>query len=323
LKILIVKIGAIGDVCMARAMLQAAPPQAEITWLCGNSVAPLVRLFPGRITVMPVDDAALLAGSLLARLGVLAGIWMRLAGKRFDLVATGHSDGRYALLSLTVAAALRRSFATERLVRGRFFGDEYARLIHGLDGPAAPRARYQALAAARPGALKGGRWALLFPGGARNLLRDNALRRWPLEHYAALTGLLKKKGWKVAFAGAESDAWVRPAMLKAGALDLLGRFGLDATLGLCAEASLVVTHDSGPMHLAAASGTRVLALFGPTPPSDFASGYENVEPLWGGADLACRPCYDGKEFAPCTDNRCLGDLAPGAVMRVLGAARAR
>jgi heptosyltransferase-2 len=323
MKILIVKIGAIGDLLMSRAMLDVAPEKSEISWLCGKSVTPLVRQFSSVSEIIDLDDLALLSGGRWERLKVLAGIWTRLAGRRFDLVVTAHSDKRYGLLTKTVWAKKRRSFASDRLVRGRFHGNEYARLVHGVDGPHQANLKYRALRVKKPGLLKGGPWVLLFPGGAKNLLRDNALRRWPLEHYVALSRLLKKRGWKLAFAGAESDAWVRPKLLETGALDFLGRFGLDQTLGLCAEAGLVVTHDSGPMHLAAASGTRVIALFGPTHPAEFAAAYENVEVLWGGEDLSCRPCYDGKDFAPCQDNQCLKSLSPKRVMMAIEGKRAQ
>ena len=38
-----------------------------------------------------------------------------------------------------------------------------------------------------------------------------------------------------------------------------------------------------------------------------------TEAIWGGADLACRPCYDGREFAACVDNHCMKDISVVAV----------
>lgn len=323
MKILVVKIGAIGDVLMARSIPQIAPAGSEITWLCGQSVAPLVRLFPNVGEVLAIDDRRFLGGGLSGRVSGVLAANAKLLGRRFDLVVTGHSDPRYAWLSRAAFARKHRSFAADRLVRGRFHGHEYARLLHGNEGAQAPAFRYQKLKGPRPGLLKGRRKALLFPGGAKNLLRDNALRRWPLPHYAALATLLKRRGWSVAYSGATSDAWVREGMAPSGALDLIGKFELPETLGLCAEADLVVTHDSGPMHLAAASGTRVLALFGPTAPAEFGAAYENVEVLESEKPLACRPCYDGREFAACSDNRCLSEISPAALLRHLETTRAR
>jgi heptosyltransferase II len=41
---------------------------------------------------------------------------------------------------------------------------------------------------------------------------------------------------------------------------------------------------------------------------------EKLRVLWGGEDLACRPCYDGREFAACADNRCMKGISPAQVL---------
>jgi heptosyltransferase-2 len=318
MKILIVKIGAIGDVLMARGMVSAAPKGSEISWLCGASVTPLVREFAGVSEIIEIDDRALLRGGLGARARVMAGLWAHLAGRRFDLVATGHSDARYGWLSRPVRSGLRRSFASQRVVPGRRHADEYARLIHGIDGPLAPRAVLPLLRRSQAAP----KTALLFPGGAKNLLRDDALRRWPLASYAALAKLLLRRGWKVTLGGAESDAWILPAFSGLKAENRVGAWDLPATLDACARSAAVVSHDSGPLHLAMATPARVVAIFGPTQPAEKVSPRQGVTVLWGGADLACRPCYDGKDYAPCPDNVCIKEVSPGAVLAALEGKRA-
>ena len=318
MRLLIIKLGAIGDVLMARAMLEAVPEGSEVSWVCGKSVAPLVREFEGVTELIEIDDEALLKGGLFARLRVMLGLWMELLGRRFDLIATGHSDRRYGWLSLT-ASGEKRSFATQPPRSGRFHGDEYARLLHGIDGPTAPRAKLAPLRKPKPAPKS----ALLFPGGAKNILRDDALRRWPLSHYVDLAQLLLKKGWKVSIAGAESDRWVWQGFEGLKVADRIGAWSLPETLDACAASAAVVTHDSGPLHLALASASRVVALFGPTMPSEKVQVREGVTVLWGGADLACRPCYDGKNYAPCSNNVCLKRVTPGAVMAALEGKRAR
>lgn len=318
MKILIVKIGAIGDLLMARGMASAAPRGAEITWLCGKSVTPLVREFAEVSEIIEIDDKALLQGGLFAKLGVMIGVWLTLLGRRFDLIATGHSDKRYGLLSAT-AAGERRSFASHPLVPGRSHADEYARLIHGIEGPGAPKALLSPLRKAKAAPKS----ALLFPGGAKNLLRDDALRRWPLQHYATLAKLLIKRGWKVTVAGAESDRYVLGAFEGLKVKSEIGTKDLAQTLDLCAASQAVVTHDSGPLHLAMATPTRVVAIFGPTMPGEKTQDNAGLTVLWGGEALACRPCYDGKNYAACTDNVCMSSTTPAAVLAAVEGKRAR
>lgn len=325
MKILFVKLGAIGDALMARglpALAKRLHPDSRLTWVAGRGVAPLVRLFPGVDQVVVADDAALLLGALPQRLGAGLRLASDLGLGRWDLVLTGHADRRYRLLTAFVRAGERRGFGPGFPKPGRFHGDEYARLLHNIDGPAAPAAPLPGLRVALDQGLASrlrgkGPAALLFPGGARNALRDGPLKRWPLRHYAALAKLLLKRGWRVWLGGGAGDAWTREAFQGLKTLDLIGATDLPQTLALCAAAKAVVSHDSGPMHLAQASGAKVIALFGPTPPASFVDPRSDSRVIWGGEELACRPCYDGRDFAPCADNICLGHVAPGRVLRLV------
>lgn len=331
MNILFVKLGAMGDAVMARALparAKALHPNGRFTWLAGRAIAPLARLFDGVDEVVEADDQALLTGGPWARARALAQLWRRLALRRYDLVLTGHADARYLALSAPVRAGQRRAFGPGLPMPGRWHGDEYARLLDGDERAGQARLALKPLRPALSPALArllrpGKRSVLLFPGGAKNLLRDDALRRWPLAHYGALARALRAQGRSVWVGGAASDAWVRPAFKGLGCVDLIGQADLLQSLALCARADSVVTHDSGPLHLAQASGTRVIGLFGPTTPSEKVDPQARCTVLWGGEDLACRPCYDGRDYALCHDNRCLAGVLPRQVLQALNRREAR
>ena len=333
---LIVKLAALGDVAMASALPEAIrrrEPEAHVTWLCGEGVAELVRLFPGVSEVLAVDEVQLLRGRFDRRLGAMAGVWRRLALRRFDAILLGHADPRYRALVVTARARrtrwLEQSPSPRMLpIPGRYHADEYVRLLDGDDsrGPIvghAPLSDVRAMLPPRRSAGPVG--VVLVPGGTRNVLRESALRRWPVERYRAVAERLRAAGHVVTLVGDAADAWVRPSFAGIDVRDEIGAHGLAGTLAVMAAADLVISHDTGPLHLARLVRAPLLALFGPTMPSQFLVTDADTQAIWGGASLACRPCYDGREFADCPDNLCMKDIATAEVidraLAMLAAAR--
>lgn len=335
--VLIVKLAAIGDVVMALPMvtaLRSADPATRITWLCGATVAPLLRCVEGIDELVVVDDAAVLGGARTRKAQAVLSAWKALRGKRFDLVVTAHSDRRYRMLAARVRSPERRWLgergARPRLVPGRFHGDEYVRLVTGADDwtairfpPPPVRATLDAGIAERLGDLEEQPLIALAPGGARNPARDNPLRRWPLERYAELAGLLVAHGRRVVLTGGPDDTWVRAAFAGLRVTDLIAATTLPGLFALYTRCAAVVTHDSGPLHLADLANVAVVALFGPTAPATMMRESASVAVLWPGAALPCSPCYDGRNFAACSDNRCMQLIAPAAVAAHVEALLAR
>jgi heptosyltransferase-2 len=151
------------------------------------------------------------------------------------------------------------------------------------------------------------------PGGARNALRDTPQRRWPVERYAALARRLHAHGYAVVLVGDADDRRVLPAFADVPVVDRLGGLSVVQSTAVLAACDVVVSHDTGPMHLARLVRAPLVALFGPTSPHDFAPEDGRTRVLWGGRRLACRPCYDGREVAPCRDNLCMQELSVDAV----------
>jgi heptosyltransferase-2 len=302
-------------------VIRRREPDAHVAWLCGRRVAELVSLFAGVSEVLTVDETALLRGGPLRRAAALAAVWRQLAFRRFDAIFIGHADRRYRALVFTAASAqvrtLRRGPSPYTLpIPGRYHGDEYARLLddpasHGPIAGRFPLADVRPMLSARRAVAPVG--VVMVPGGARNVLRESALRRWPVERYRELAERLHRAGRTVTLVGDREDGWVRPAFDGLPVRDEIGAHDLGGTLGILAAADLVITHDTGPLHLARLVRAPLLALFGPTMPAQFIVEDANTEWIWGGADLACRPCYDGREFAACANNLCMKDISVDAV----------
>jgi len=336
---LIVKLAAIGDVAMALPMitaLRAQHPGCRISWLCGESARPLLDCVDGVDELIVADERALLAGSRAARVAATVALWRRLAGRRFDLVLTAYSDPRYRLLTQPVRARVRRTLVPGRanrgIVPGRYHGDEYVRLVTGRDDYRAQSFPPPSIEAALAAELRtllternlGARpLVALAPGGARNGARDNPLRRWPLASYSALAELLDTHGFAVVLVGAQGDAWTRSAFTSLPTIDLIERTTLPDLIALFRACAAVVTHDSGPLHLARLAGAPRVALFGPTDPAAFMGERKGSAVLWPGRDLPCAPCYDGRAFAACADNVCMQRITPGAVLEAVLAVAAR
>lgn len=330
-KVLIVKFGAIGDVVMALPAVHALHLQgATIDWICGRAVAPLLACYPWVRTIV-VDDRAILTASTVRRAATIAGLWSRLAGCRYDLCATLYYDARYRVLTLPVRSARKLMLSREnrvlRLVGTRPHADEYARILLGeVDScrpenrtPLRPERLPESPLPEKKASVRIG----LVPGGASNMLRQQTLRRWPVTEYVRLTKDLLTRGYEVVLLGGSDDAWVRSVFeaefsarySQAQLIDAIGSLTLAEVIATCDRCDVVVSHDTGPMHLAGLSRAALVGLFGPTDPGSFLPRRTGVRGLWGGEGFACRPCYDGANFAPCTDNGCMQQISVEMVLR--------
>jgi heptosyltransferase-2 len=322
---LIIKFGAIGDVLMAVPAVYALHQQGtQIDWVCGQAVAPLLALYPW-INPILADDRAILTGSTAARAKALLTLWKTLAGRRYALCATLYYDSRYKLLTLPVRAhrkvMLSRFDRATRLIPSRHHADEYARvLLNRPDGE-----HVSSLPPLRPLTLLpdplGPRTApyriALVPASANNMLRQLTLRRWPAENYAELARAVLARGWEVVLLGGPDDAWVRPQFAGLNVIDKIGAFTLPQVISACDACDAVISHDTGPMHIAGLSRAAIIALFGPTDPANFIPRRPGVLGIWGGEGFACRPCYDGRDFPACSNNGCMQQITPQMVMSEL------
>ncbi len=139
-------------------------------------------------------------------------------------------------------------------------------------------------------------------------------KNWPVEHFVALARMLNGEA-NVYLFGAPEDHAVCAQIAGAageGVTNLCGQTTILELGGWLSVMDLAITVDSGPMHIAAAAGTPVLALFGPTDPLRTGPyGAQNRVLMVEG--LSCRPCYSRHCRLPKRDVRCLRALLPERV----------
>jgi lipopolysaccharide heptosyltransferase II len=212
---------------------------------------------------------------LLAVLPWLAGIPIRAgidsAGRGFALnlrlpwTETRHESDLY----LGVAALLGVPTAAARLHIAASPADEAAAAAVWAGLVSAPADR-----SAPDRSATGARVVALAPGGGVNPGMALRAKRWPAASYAALgRRLVQERGATIVLVGGLDDAALHRVVLDAmgvPAHDLAGRLSLGALGALLRRCRLFVGNDSAPMHVAAAAGVPLVALFGPTNPAMYA-----------------------------------------------------
>ncbi|WP_455204143.1 lipopolysaccharide heptosyltransferase II [Kaarinaea lacus] len=141
-------------------------------------------------------------------------------------------------------------------------------------------------------------------------------KRWPIGYYAQLASALLEKGCQVWILGSEKDKLVGEQIVQASSAavaNLCGKTSLEEVVDLLTVPQLVVTNDSGLMHIAAAVNQKVVALYGSSTP-------DYTPPLTDKATvfyerLACSPCF--KRECPLGHMHCLTNIS---VEKVLDAA---
>ncbi|HEY8240260.1 MAG TPA: lipopolysaccharide heptosyltransferase II [Kiritimatiellia bacterium] len=266
----------LGDAVMSMPALQAfrrAAPQAEVIMLVKPPLADLWRMHSAVDRVEVYDDtfngaraaAAQLRHADLARAYVFPNSFRSalvpfLARVPERVGAAGH--WRRAMLTDIVA------FKRSSLRRHQAF--EYFDIL-GLEtaGFEVPRLTVPLEAIEAAGSLVGGQGSLrigLFPGAARG-----PAKRWPATNFSRLGGrFARERGASVAIFGAGSEEGLCSEVARdigESAINLAGRTSLPVLAATLRTCNLVICNDSGGMHLAAAVGTPVLAIYGLTDPS--------------------------------------------------------
>jgi 3-deoxy-D-manno-octulosonic-acid transferase/heptosyltransferase-1 len=327
--ILIVKLSAVGDVVHTLPSLSAlreAYPAAHITWVVEEGAADLLHNHPDCDRVL-VSFRKRWVNSLIRgrnrreTIGEIRSFLSVLRDRHYDLAIDFHGLFKSAVIIGWSRADRKLGYRSMQEL-SRFFYNEtipedmekhavlrYLDFIEHIG--AKPREPRFSLALDEPGH----NWiaGLLEQHGIGNGAPFIALspvafwetKLWDNDRFARLGDrIVEELKLPVVFTGAPGSGLIcriRGAM-NADSITLEGQTSLRELACLYSRAALVVTTDSGPMHIAAAVGTPTVALFGPTDPArtgPFGTGHVIIR-----SNISCSPCF----LKHCTGRDCMMDI---------------
>lgn len=328
---LIIQTAFLGDVVLTTPLLSALAAQhGPLDVVTTPLAAPLLETHPAVRQMIPYDKRRADRG--WAGLRTLA---RRLRTERYSRAYLPHRSLRTATLALLARIPARIGFRggwsflyTEARPKPRT-GHETDRLLalaNGASGLYPPQLRPTAEDEQAAAAVIPGDFIALAPGSIWGS------KRWP--YYTDLARRLSDR-IGIVVVGGPDDAGLAEEIVRAveggggrsRAVNACGKLTLRQSAALIARATVLVTNDSAPLHLATAMGTPIVALFGPTV-TDFGFGPLRAGDIALGMEgLQCRPCSPhGPLNCPLGHHRCMRDLTVEAVIAALeelGALRRR
>lgn len=276
----LLRLSALGDVTHVVPLvrtLQAARPDTPIHWIIDKAGHKLLDGLPG-VTFHAYDKKSGMAGVKELRRHLPPG--------RFEALLQMQVAFRANLLSAFIPAERRIGYDRSRSkdLHGLFINERIPDRpgIHVLDAIGSfcePLGLRQTEVswdlAVPPSAFE---WAAAqWQDDGRPVLMispcsSHVRRNWYADRYAAVANHAVQRGWRVVLCGGRSElerhmADAIQAQLQTPALDLVGKDTLKQLPALLARANLVMTPDSGPMHIANAMGTKVLGLHAASNPN--------------------------------------------------------
>jgi len=334
LKILILKPSSLGDVIHALPVLRLLRshwPESRIYWWLDINLVPLLENDPDLAGIFAFqrkrwaaphrwpeivssivtmryhrfDLAIDLQG--LARSGMFAWLANARLTVGLDNLREGSREGARALYDLTPPRAAPKTHAVDR----------YLAVLPLLKVPThwdfewLPRRHAAAKSVGQKWApeCQGARWIVLLPGGRW----DN--KRWPVQYFVELAKrLCEIPAVRLVVLGSNNERALGETIAAAApefCLNLAGATSLDEMIEWIRLSRLVITNDTGPMHVAAALGRPVIAIFGPTDPSN-TGPYGQLQNVMQAARLPCVPCLKSS-CAYWEKLACLHAISPAAV----------
>ncbi len=331
MNILIVKLSAIGDVIHTLPSLGALRrlyPYAHITWVVEEAAADLVVNHPylDQVLISRRKSWAkdIKDGKFQPAWREIRSFIKQLKSRRYDLVIDFHGLFKSAMIVFLSRGKRKLGYDSWQELSGLFLNEKIPEDMnkHAVDRyldfprhlgatietpdfilPANPEAEARALRLLASHTLEKKKYIAVNPVA----LWETKL--WDNRKFAELADAIQERlKIPVVFTGSNKESLDEiTSQMKTKGIHLGGQTTLPELACIYQEARAVITTDSGPMHLAAALGTPVFALFGPTDPArtgPYGTGHTIIR-----ADLPCSPCLLKK----CATRQCMEDITPEQV----------
>ena len=325
--VLLVRFGSLGDVvlaCAAGQALAAQRPDLLVTFLVKEEYAALVRAQPWAHATWELAPGEQRGAHALkdwrARVraaGFVAAVDLQTSPRSRALLA-----GQPQVLRWNAARWQRRRWVSLRWTRPAPVRPAWLRFVDALAplGVDAARAQPPRLAAPADSVARAQAWLATWPGGPLTFLAPGArwpTKRWPEASFLAVARRLVDAGGRVVLGGDEADRAALPELAAWAGAEPAARWfrgPLADLLAVVARCERALTNDTGLMHLAAAAGVRVSAVFGSTHPAlGFAPAGDGHRVVC--AALACQPCtLHGRERCPLGHHDCVRRIGPASLL---------
>jgi heptosyltransferase-2 len=138
-------------------------------------------------------------------------------------------------------------------------------------------------------------------------------KQWPIAYYQELAAKLIASGYQAWVFGSKKEYALGEQIAQAGSgvINLCGKTHLEDVIDLIALCDSVVSNDSGLMHVACATGRRVIAIYGSSSPVYTPPLSKNAEVIY--LNLECSPCF--KRICPLGHTNCLVEIRPMDVIK--------
>ncbi len=322
-RILIVRVGALGDTLMATPLvrfLHKLHPRAEIDFLCSELAAPLLELNPGLAHLLPLKGRNTpLALSIEKRRLV-----RRMRARDYDLAILLESAPRYRILVAGAGPRQIRSFeetpfapSLHAIMNNLRVAGIHDWQAEDLDMDLRLAPEDEAAAARMLQDLSKPLIAVHIGWGPLGRKRDQArrLRGWDLTNFADLIlALLQHGAGSVILTGSAEDAkdtqTLRRKIHDGRVHTIAGRTRVREMAAVIQKSDLLISVDSGPCHIAAALGTPLVVLWGPgrleqTRPLSSVTAVELLR-----HPVPCAPCQSTPLQKTCRRNLCMEAITP-------------
>ncbi|MEW6109368.1 MAG: lipopolysaccharide heptosyltransferase I [Nitrospirota bacterium] len=316
-KILIVKPSSLGDIVHSLPFLDAVRscfPQSEIHWVIARGMEGILEGHPMIDRLIIINKDMWKKISKTGRTIKEAGNLLRtLKKENYDLVVDLQGLLRSGIITMATGAPFRVGFEEAREGSRVFYNRKVkgGKDIHAVD-------RYMKIADYL--GCNTEKIIFPFPLMKNDLLQIKEIKRnlkeyivivpgarwetkkWPADKFGELAGRLSVKSVVI---GSKADAGLAEKVMEASAgkaVSMAGNTNIRELMEIMRDARLVISNDSGPMHIAAGFNIPVVAIFGPTSPlrtGPYGDGHIIIK-----SDAECSPCFKKR----CRDMKCMKEI---------------